>query len=72
MARALRIEYADAWYHVMNHGRRADKIFTDKNDYHAFLDLLQEAAELWKIRIAAFCLPIIRSVRQVREAYEKD
>ena len=56
MARPLRIEYPDAWYHVMNRGRRAEKIFTHKTDYHAFLDLLLEAAELWKLRIAGFCL----------------
>lgn len=54
MARALRIEYPDAWYHVMNHDRRAEKIFTHKIDYHASLDLLQEPAELWKLKIAGF------------------
>ena len=56
MARALRIEYRDAWCHVMNRGRRTEKIFTHTTDYHAFLDLLKEAAELWKLRIAGFCL----------------
>ena len=33
MSRALRIEYSDAWYHVMNRGRRCDGIFIGKQDY---------------------------------------
>ena len=56
MARALRIEYPGAWYHVMNRGRRADDIFAGKKDYQGFVDLLQETSEMWGIRIAAYCL----------------
>ena len=33
MSRPLRIEYPDAWYHVMNRGGRYEAIFEDKNDY---------------------------------------
>jgi len=33
----LRIEYPDAWYHVMNRGRRAEKIFLEKRSYNVFL-----------------------------------
>ncbi|MFQ5485941.1 MAG: transposase, partial [Desulfobacterales bacterium] len=56
MSRPLRIDYPDAWHHVMNRGRRADKIFLDKSDYQTFLELLKESAELWNVRIAAYCL----------------
>ncbi len=56
MSRPLRIEYPDAWHHVMNRGRRADKIFLDNSDYKTFLELLKESAELWNVRIAAYCL----------------
>jgi len=56
MSRPLRIEYPDAWYHVMNRGRRADEIFADKRDYQCFVDLLQEAVDMWDIRIATYCL----------------
>ncbi len=38
----LRIQYPDAWYHVMNRGRRGEEIFTGKNDYN--------------VKIAAYCL----------------
>ena len=42
MSRPLRIEYPDAWYHIMNRGRRYEAIFEDTNDYAEFLELLQE------------------------------
>ncbi|MCJ7772133.1 MAG: transposase, partial [Desulfobacterales bacterium] len=56
MSRPLRIQFPDAWYHVMNRGRRAEKIFHDKDDYQMFVDLLKETAEMWNIRVSAYCL----------------
>jgi REP element-mobilizing transposase RayT len=56
MARPLRIEYPGAWYHVMNRGRRAEKIFHDSQDYQSFVMLLEESSEMWNIRVAAYCL----------------
>ncbi len=56
MARPLRIEYPGAWYHVMNRGRRAEKIFHDRHDYQVFVELLEESWEMWNIRVAAYCL----------------
>ena len=56
MSRPLRIEYPDAWYHVMNRGRRAENIFIDKDDYKAFIQVLIESTEMWSLRISAYCL----------------
>ena len=56
MARPLRIQFPDAWYHVMNRGKGGEKIFTDKGDYYAFIDLLKDCVEMWNIRVAAYCL----------------
>lgn len=56
MARPLRIEYPDAWYHIMNRGRRGEDIFSDDQDYIMFKGLLIETAEIWNVRIAAYCL----------------
>jgi len=56
MSRPLRIEYPDAWYHVMNRGRRAEKIFVDQDDYKMFLNLLQETVQMWNINATAYCL----------------
>lgn len=56
MSRPLRIEYPNAWYHILNRGRRKELIFTDKKDYYRFIDLLQDTSEQWNLRIAAYCL----------------
>lgn len=56
MSRPLGIEYAGAWYHVMNRGRRAENIFAGKGDYHGFVELLKESSEMWNVPIAAYCL----------------
>jgi putative transposase len=56
MSRPLRIKYPDAWYHVMNRGRRGDNIFHAKEDYMAFIGLLEELNEVFHVRVAAYCL----------------
>ena len=56
MSRPLRIQYADAWYHVMNRGRRGDEIFTKAEDYAAFIDLLRQIVEDYHVRVSAYCL----------------
>ena len=56
MSRPLRIEYPDAWHHLMNRGRRGENIFTDSDDYKVFKALLQETSEMFNFRVAAFCL----------------
>lgn len=56
MARPLRIEYPDAWYHIINRGRRQENVFTDHYDFGTFLKLLEQSTLLWDVRIAAYCL----------------
>ncbi|WP_240744921.1 transposase [Desulforhopalus sp. IMCC35007] len=56
MSRPLRLEYPGAWYHVMNRGRWGEKIFFTATDRETFLKVLQEASELWNMRISAYCL----------------
>ena len=56
MSRPLRIEYSNACYHVLNRGRRGDRIFADHGDCQAFVNLLQESIEMWNVRICAYCL----------------
>jgi len=52
----LRIEYPGAWYHVMNRGRRSEKVFLNRKDYRLFLDLLIDSSDLWAVNISAFSL----------------
>ena len=56
MSRPLRIQYPDAWYHVMNRGRRGETIFSEKEDYSGFIDLLKEVVDVYNVRIGAYCL----------------
>jgi REP-associated tyrosine transposase len=56
MSRPLRIEYPDAWYHVMNSGRREESVFRQKEDYLAFIELLKDTVDMWNLRVGAYCL----------------
>lgn len=56
MSRPLRIEFPGAWYHIMNRGRRGDEIFSAANDFEGFISILSESAELWNVKVAAYCL----------------
>ncbi|MFC1825734.1 transposase [Thermodesulfobacteriota bacterium] len=56
MSRPLRIQYPDAWYHVMNRGRRGDEVFSEDKDYVAFIDLLKEIVEDYNVKVSAYCL----------------
>ena len=56
MSRPLRIQYPDAWYRVMNRGRRGESVFHNGTDYLGFIELLKESVEMWQVRIAAYCL----------------
>lgn len=56
MSRPLRIEYPGAWYHVMNRGRRREQIYQDEEDYRLFLEVLQDTAKMWNLRVSAYCL----------------
>ncbi len=45
ISRPLRIQYPDAWYHVMNRGRQSDEIFREDKDYVAFIDIPKKIVE---------------------------
>ncbi len=56
MPRPLRLEYPDAFYHVMNRGRGRQAIFHGPAYYQAFLDCLAQAHERFGAIIHAYCL----------------
>lgn len=56
MTRPLRIEYDNAYYHVMNRGRGRLWIFHDSRYYQAFLECLEQACRRFKVEIHAYCL----------------
>lgn len=56
MARPLRIEYKGAWYHVLNRGRRREKVFFDDADYRFFMKLLGECRAQFEVETHAYSL----------------
>jgi len=56
MARALRIEYPGAIYHLMSRGDRREPIFVDDTDRHRFLATLGEACTKTDWQVHAYCL----------------
>ena len=64
MSRPLRIDYPNAWHHVMNRARRGQDLFNDKADYQQFIGLLQETTDLFNVKVAAYCLMLSRSSKR--------
>jgi len=56
MARALRIEYERASYHVMSRGNRGAKIFQRQEDVDLWLRTLGEACERSQLIVHAYCV----------------
>jgi hypothetical protein len=45
LSRTHALPFRDAWYHVMNGGRRIEGGFSRKEDYNVFMDLLKKLVE---------------------------
>ncbi len=56
MSRPQRIQYENAFYHVMNRGRGRQIIFHSDEYYSAFIQTLKEAYERFDAIIHAYCL----------------
>jgi putative transposase len=56
MARPLRIEYAGAFYHVLNRGQRREAIVQDGQDRERFVSDLPKLARQYGILIHGYCL----------------
>lgn len=56
MSRPLRIEYEDAYYHVINRGGGRRRIYPDTAYYEDFLRCLHEAHVRFGVEIHAYCL----------------
>src|SRR6266851_3458446 len=56
MARPLRIEFADAIYHVCARGNAREQIFADEKDRTRFVQFLVESGRRFDVAILAFVL----------------
>jgi len=55
MARPLRVEYADALYHICYRGNNGQDIFYDDEDREYFIDRLRQTVNRYEWRLFAFC-----------------
>jgi REP-associated tyrosine transposase len=56
MSRPLRIEFPNAWYHVMNRGAGYRNIFNNDTHRMIFVDLLSQITKMFQIEIHGVCL----------------
>jgi REP element-mobilizing transposase RayT len=55
MARAVRIEYPDACYHVTNRGNQRGKVFFSEEHYKLFVEKLGEMAMQYGVSVYTYC-----------------
>ena len=56
MARPLRVNIPDGWYHCMHRGIERRGVFEDDRDRVHFLELLGAAVERFRFRVHTYCL----------------
>jgi REP element-mobilizing transposase RayT len=56
MVRPLRVEYEDAYYHVMSRGKGRQSVFHGTLYYERFLDCLEQAHKRFALECHAYCL----------------
>ena len=56
LARALRIQYPGAWFHLLSRGNARQQVFLAPRDYARFLDLLGETCTRFEWLCPAHCL----------------
>jgi REP element-mobilizing transposase RayT len=56
MTRPLRVEFAGAFYHVLNRGNAGETIFRSNRDREKFLEYWGKAVERFGIKIYTYCL----------------
>lgn len=56
MARPLRIDHPDTFYHVLSRGNEKKEIFRDEQDHYKFLELLARMVERFQLEIHAYVL----------------
>ncbi len=56
MARALRLEFEGALYHICARGNRRERIFADEQDCERFLLLLRESIGRYEVEVHAYVL----------------
>jgi len=56
MARSIRLDYPDTFYHILSRGNEQRDIFRGKEDYQKFIQLLERLFEKFGVEIHAYVL----------------
>jgi len=56
MARPLRVQFENAYYHITCRGNSRQKIFADDSDRKAFSDLLGRSRKIYQVEVLAYVL----------------
>jgi putative transposase len=56
MARPIRMDYPDTFYHVLSRGNERRDIFRDEKDYLKFLNIVGEMVERFQLEVYAYVL----------------
>ena len=56
MSRPLRVEYENAYYHVMSRGKGRQRVFHGEEYYQSFLATLSEAHSRFGLQVLCYCL----------------
>ncbi len=56
MARPIRMDYPETFYHVLSRGNEKKEIFQDEKDYQKFLSLLSNMVERFRLEVHAYVL----------------
>ncbi len=56
MARPIRMDYTESFYHVLSRGNEKREIFYDEKDYFKFLDIISKMIERFKVEVHAYVL----------------
>ncbi|MEW6327521.1 MAG: transposase [Thermodesulfobacteriota bacterium] len=56
MARPIRMDYPDTFYHVLSRGNEKRDIFYDERDYRKFLEIMGGMVERFKLEVHAYVL----------------
>ena len=56
MTRPLRLQFEDAYYHVINRGLERKRIVLKQADHDEFVKLLQDVSIRWGVKVIAYCL----------------
>ncbi len=56
MVRPLRVQYPNAYYHVMNRGNSGEAIFITDSDRATFLDGLADSCETFGVNLIGYVL----------------